>query len=54
MAAAKTLNVSERSVRSAAAVRHKGTPELAEAVECGEIAISAAAASVKQPEVEQK
>jgi hypothetical protein len=41
--AAKMLNVSTRSVASASKVRSKGTPELAQAVEQGNLAVSVAA-----------
>jgi N6-adenosine-specific RNA methylase IME4/anti-sigma28 factor (negative regulator of flagellin synthesis) len=46
--AAKLMNVSERSVRSAVAVRNKGTPELKRAVEQGKIKVDAAAGLVKK------
>ncbi|QAY96684.1 hypothetical protein CWB41_13885 [Methylovirgula ligni] len=45
--AAQLLNISERSVRSAAVVRDKGTPELQHAVETGKIAVSEAAKAAK-------
>lgn len=45
--AASLLNVSERSVRSAAAVRAEGTPELQRAVEQGHLPVSAAAQAVR-------
>lgn len=48
-AAAKILNVSERSVRTAKQVQATGTPELVKAVEQGEIAVSAASVIAKQP-----
>lgn len=41
--AAKTLNVSERSVRTAKTVLAHGAPELQRAVEAGEVSVSAAA-----------
>lgn len=41
--AAKTLNVSERSVRTAKTVLVHGAPELQRAVEAGEVSVSAAA-----------
>jgi len=43
--AAGMMNVSERSVRRARIVRDNAVPELIEAVESGEISISAAASS---------
>lgn len=45
--AAQRLNVSEKSVKRARAVRHHGTPALVAAVERGEVAVSRAAAMVK-------
>lgn len=48
--AAKILNVSERSVRTAKQVHATGTPELVKAVETGEMAVSAAATLAKYPE----
>jgi N6-adenosine-specific RNA methylase IME4 len=51
--AAEMMNVSPRSVRDAKVVREKGTPELAKAVERGELAVSAAAKAAQQaPEVQ--
>ncbi len=47
--AAKLLNVSERSVRDARAVRD-GSPDLVKAVQAGEMTVSKAAKIVKQPE----
>lgn len=47
--AAKLLNVSERSVRSAKAVQQQGVPELQHAVEQGEIAVSAAEKIARLP-----
>lgn len=51
--AAKLLNVSERSVRAAVAVRDHGVPELKEKLRSGEIAVSAAAEIAKAPAEEQ-
>ena len=48
------LNVSERSVRSAAAVRDRGAPELQHAVEHGHLAVSAAAKAVSLPVKQQR
>ena len=45
--AAEMFNVSERSVRHAVAVISKGTPELLHAVERNELAVSAAADTIK-------
>lgn len=47
--AADLLNVAERSVTDARKVIDKGTPELAAAVERGEVAVSAAAQLVDKP-----
>lgn len=52
--AAAMLNVSERSVRSAEAVREQGVPELAAKVESGELAVSTAAAIAQAPAEEQR
>jgi N6-adenosine-specific RNA methylase IME4 len=53
--AAAMLNVSERSVRSAASVQDKGTPELQRAVERGHLPVSAAAQATKlAPETQRK
>ncbi|MEH3108973.1 MAG: ParB N-terminal domain-containing protein [Agrobacterium cavarae] len=53
--AAKMLNVSERSVRTAKQVQKSGAPELIQAVEKGEISVSAAALFAKEPiEVQQE
>lgn len=52
--AAQLLNVSERSVRSAAKVRRDGDPELIEAVEQGEMKISTAAEVASLSPAEQK
>jgi hypothetical protein len=52
--AAKLLNVSAASVERAAVVRREGAPELVEAVERGEIAVSSAAAIAKTTPDEQK
>lgn len=48
-AAAQLLNVSERSVERAKAVRESGTPDLVAAVERGHIAVSAAAGLAQKP-----
>lgn len=52
--AARMLNVSERSLRTAKTVIEKGVPELQQAVERGEITVSAAAAVASQPEEVQR
>jgi ParB-like chromosome segregation protein Spo0J len=52
--AARSVNVSPRSVESAAAVLKHGTPELVQRVEQGEIRVSAASTVARQPEPEQK
>src|SRR3954471_20487819 len=52
--AAKLLNVSERSVERAKAVRRDGTPEVIAAVEQGDVAVSAAREFSKQPKEKQK
>ena len=52
-AAAELLHVSERSVRSAAKVQRKGTPELQAAVQDGFVAVSKAAELADLPAVEQ-
>jgi hypothetical protein len=52
--AAELLNVSERSVRSAKAVREKGVPALARAVEQGKLSVSAAAKATKLEPAEQE
>jgi len=52
--AAKMLNVSERSVASAAVVLERGSPELIAAVEIGQASVSAAAEVARLPEPEQK
>lgn len=51
--AAKLLNVSERSVRTARQVQKTGTPELVKAVEQGAVSVSAAAVIAKQPPEKQ-
>jgi DNA-binding transcriptional regulator YdaS (Cro superfamily) len=52
--AAKLLNVGERSVGRASKVRSKGTPELAQAVEQGRLAVSVAAKAADLPASEQR
>lgn len=52
--AAELLNVSERSVRDAKHVQQDGIPELAAAVDAGEVTVSAAAEVAKLPKSEQK
>lgn len=52
--AAKMLNVGERSVERAKIVQRDGVPELAEAVERDEIAVSRAAEIAKAPPEEQR
>jgi hypothetical protein len=47
--AAAMLNVSERSLASAAVVRKHGSPELIREVEAGEISVSAAAKQARPP-----
>lgn len=51
--AADMLNVSERSVRTAKTVLEQGAPELAAAVDKGEVSVSAAAAVAELPKDEQ-
>ena len=51
--AASMLNVSERSVRTAAAVIDKAVPEVVTAVDKGDVSVSAAAQFAKQPKEEQ-
>jgi hypothetical protein len=53
-AAAAALNVSERSVASAAVVRAHGTPELIAAVEAGDIPVSTAADLAREPVEQQR
>jgi ParB-like chromosome segregation protein Spo0J len=53
-AAADLLNVSERSLRNARTVQASGIPELASAVEQGDISVSAAAAVARLPEPTQQ
>lgn len=53
-AAAKMLNISERSLQSAKAVREKGTPALVRAVEQGKLAVSEAAKATKLAPAEQE
>jgi N6-adenosine-specific RNA methylase IME4 len=52
--AATLLNVSERSVKSAAVVRDRGTPELQHAVEAGQIAVHLAARATKLTKPQQR
>jgi hypothetical protein len=52
--AAALLNISERSVRSAAEVRDHGAPELQRAVEQGRVSVSAAADIATAPLEEQR
>jgi len=52
--AATLLNVSKRSVERAAKVLNRGTPELIEKVDGGEVSVSAAAAVADLPEAEQR
>lgn len=52
-AAAEALNVSPRSVATAAKVLDSGTPALIAAVDAGEVSVSAAAEVAKLPESEQ-
>ncbi|WP_291208961.1 MT-A70 family methyltransferase [Hyphomonas sp.] len=52
-AAAESLQVSERSVASAAKVLAQGAPELAEAVEQGRVSVSTAEALTSLPKAEQ-
>lgn len=51
--AAELLNVSERTVKTARKVRDQGAPELSEAVERGEVSVSAAADVATLPKEEQ-
>lgn len=52
--AAALLNVSRGSVQNAGTVLEKGVPELAAAVDSGEVSVSAAAQLAKRPKEEQK
>lgn len=52
--AATMLNVSERSVKSARKVHERGAPELAAAVDRGDVSVSAAAAVADLPADEQR
>lgn len=52
-AAAASVNVSPRSVQSAAVVVERGAPELIEAVEADEVSVSAAAEIASLPKAEQ-
>jgi hypothetical protein len=52
--AATLLNVGKRSVERAAKVLNRGTPELVEKVDGGEVSVSAAAAVADLPEAEQR
>jgi N6-adenosine-specific RNA methylase IME4 len=51
--AASMLNVSERTVATAAKVLKEGAPELVTAVEHGRVSVSAAAAIATRPKIEQ-
>lgn len=51
--AARIMNVSERTVATAAKVRDAGAPELVEAVETGKVSVSAAAVITELPKEEQ-
>lgn len=51
--AAKTLNVSERSLRSAASVMEHGTPEMIAAVDAGKLSVTAALRATGMTETEQ-
>jgi len=52
--AAEMLNVSERTVRNARKVQQAAAPELAQAVERGEVSVSAAAEVATEPENRQR
>lgn len=52
--AAEMMNVSRKSVQRARVVRERGVPELAAAVESGNVSLSAAAAVAYMPEEEQR
>ena len=52
--AAKMVNVSERSVRSATAVKEKAVPEVVAQVEAGKLSVSAAADVAALPETTQR
>ena len=52
--AAKLMNVSERSVTRAKAVRANGAPELKQAVESGRVSLRSAEVIAHQPEQEQR
>ena len=52
--AARMLNISDRSVRSAKTVREKGSPSLVRAVEQGKLAVSEAAKAAKLAPAEQE
>lgn len=52
--AARLLNVSDRSLRTAASVQRHATPELQRAVESGKVAVSAAAQAAKFMAPEQQ
>ena len=52
--AARLMNVSERSIRSAGQVLDHGAPELVAAVESGKVSVSAAAAAAALPAEEQR
>jgi hypothetical protein len=52
--AASAMNISPRAVESASKVLKRGVPELAEAVERGDVAVSAAAAVADEPSETQR
>lgn len=52
--AARLLNVSDRSIRTAKTVQEQGAPELVQAVETGKVSVSAAAVIAKQDQDTQR